>query len=391
MDILSWILTFTLIGGQLIKLPIGTHGGATLLDIAVIFFCILGLVRSKLKLSKPPLFFLLAMLFIIVALFSLALTPLHLSPVEFFTSLSYSFRFSLFVLLGWIIYSNFFSSLQKNIPSIFIFSGIVLAVLGLLQFIFLPDLRFLTNLGWDPHYFRTASTFFDPNFLGAYLVLTLLLIQSNLGGCLDRQPRVFYSIFAIIYLALLTTFSRGAYLAFLVSFMMFSFLNKSIKWAILTLLLFSVLIASFFIYQRLVALPRNIDRAQSAEFRFSTWQQGWQIFSSNPIFGIGFNAYKFALKEYKFANEQFLKQHGASTNDSSLLYVVATTGLVGLSSFLFFLFSLAWINKHNLVLLAGLSGLIIQSFFANTLFYPPLLLWIVLMASLKRDHRDTSL
>lgn len=388
MDILSWILTFTLTGGQLIKLPIGTHGRVTMLDIAVIFFCILGLVRSKLKFKKPPLFFLLAMLFIIVALFSLTLTPLYLSPVEFFTSLSYTFRFSLFVLLGWIIYSNFFPSLQKNIPSIFIFSGIALAILGLLQFIFLPDLRFLTNLGWDPHYFRTASTFFDPNFLGAYLALTLLGLVAN-----HKKIPLKYTIFPMIlvYIALLTTFSRGSYLAFLIGFLMLSVLNKSIKWAILTLLLFSMLMASFFTYQRLVALPRNIDRAQSAEFRFSAWQQGWQIFSSNPILGVGFNAYKFALKEYKIANEQFLKQHGASTNDSSLLYVAATTGLIGLSSFLFFLFSLAWINKHNFVLLAGLSGLIIQSFFANTLFYPPLLLWIVLMASLKKGHRDTSL
>lgn len=397
MDILAWILALSIIAGQLIKIPIGTYGGAILLDAIVVSLCFWGIVKLRFHLKKPPLFVLAAIIFILIALFSLVVTPLYLTPVEYFTSLSYNLRFSVYILLGWVIYSGAFPVLRKNITLILIISGLGLTIIGLLQFIFLPDLEFLTTWGWDPHYFRTASTFLDPNFAGAYFTLTLILLTSCLVtrsgyvlGSNTVTPRVYYLIFAIIYLSLLTTFSRGSYLAFLISFGTLSILKRSVKLMFITVLLFAVLIMGFTAYQKIVAQPRGVDRAQSAEFRFSTWQQGWQLFSSHPLLGVGFNAYRFALGQNNLGGEQFLKSHGASTNDSSLLYVAATTGIVGFASYLFFLSSLfktSWkkiLEKEifGVVLIAGLLGLLSQSLFANTLFYPPLLLWLVFIAIL---------
>lgn len=376
MDIFSWILTLSILAGQLIKIPIGTHGGVTLLDIAVITLCLTGLVKVQFKLDKPPLFVSTALIFILIAILSLLLTPLNLQTIQYFTSFSYTIRFSLYILLSWLISSGAFPSIRKQIPRILVFSGIGLAIVGLWQLIFLPDLMFLTKWGWDPHYFRTASTFLDPNFLGAYLVLTFSLLVHN-RSVPGRQKRVLALI--IVYLALLTTFSRGAYLAFLTSFLTLSFFQKSLKLAIITILLFALLLLGFSTYQRLVAQPRGIDRSQSAEFRLGTWQQGWQLFSQHPFLGVGFNAYKFALKEYNLGDEQFLKSAGSSTNDSSLLYVAVTTGTVGFIIYLLFLGSIFY--GRNYLLTAGLIGLISQSFFANTLFYPPLLIWIILMAA----------
>lgn len=376
-----WILTLAIIAGQLIKIPIGTHGGVTLLDISVIILCLLGLILLKFHLKKLPLFISAAIIFILIALLSLALTPLHLTPIEYFTSLSYTLRFSLYVLLGWIIYSNTFPILRKNIPSILTISGLGLAALGLLQFIFLPNLEFLTNWGWDPHYLRTASTFLDPNFLGAYFVLTLILLFAHPKGVLNRHLGIFM---ILVYLALLTTFSRGAYLAFLTSFTTLAFLQRSVRLGVITLILFGGLLLGFSIYQKEVAQVRNINRTQSAEFRLGTWQQGLKLFQNHPILGMGFNTYSYALRQYNLADVQFLKSHGASTNDSSLLYVASTTGIIGLTSFLFFLFSFVWTCKHNTILLAGLSGLLAQSFFANTLFYPPLLIWVILIAAIPK-------
>lgn len=381
MNILAWILTLSILAGQLIKIPIGTYGGVTLLDVAVLTFCIAGLLKLKFKLKIPPLFIKSALFFILIAVVSLILTPLNLQLGQYFISSLYIIRFSGFILLGWLIYVGVFPPLQKNIPQIFVYSGVSLAILGLLQFIFLPDLWFLTKWGWDPHYFRTASTFLDPNFAGSYFTLTLVLLTSYLGGRNTMTRRVFYVMFTITYIALLTTFSRGAYLGFAVGFLTLSILNKSFRWGIVTILLFSGLLMGFSSYQKLVAQPRGIDRAESAEFRLSTWQQGWQLLSSHPILGVGFNAYRFALREYDLADEQFLKSHGASTNDSSLLHIAATTGVPGLASYLFFLISLIWIGKQNFILQAGLLGLLAQSFFANTLFYPFILIWVVVIAT----------
>lgn len=380
----SLILTLAITAGQLIRLPVGSHSGANLLDISVLFLCLLGLWKLKARLKQPPLFVKSALLFILFALFSLMLTPLHLQPVEYLISFLYTVRFSLYILLGWLICSGAFPFLRNNIPRILIFSGLSVAVLGLIQFVFLPDLRFLTREGWDPHYFRTVSTFLDPNFAGAFFVLTLLLLVSisYLGGRTLLTPGVFYLIFTTVYLALLTTFSRSSYLMFLVSGLTFSFLKRSKTFFFATVMLFAPLLIGFQVYTHLVAEPRNIDREQSASFRLNTWQQGYQLFQKSPVLGIGYNAYRYGIARYKLGDKQFLESHGSSSNDSSLLFVASTTGILGLLAYLYFLWTLLKpSNGTSLALTVGLAGLLVQSFFANSLFYPPILAWILLISS----------
>ncbi len=368
MDFLTWILTPAIATGQLIKLPLGS-GGVTLLDLTVIFLCLMGLIKLKLKLKKPPLFIKSGILFILVAVLSLIFTPLHLLAKEYAISFFYTVRFTAYILLGWLIYSGAYPT--ARIKKSLIFSGIILTFFGLMQFIFLPDLKFLANFGWDPHYFRAASTFLDPNFLGSYLTLTLLLL-------IQQNSRL---LFTLVYITLLLTFSRGAYLAFLASFLTLSFIKKSFKLGVLTIVLFLVLLGGFYFYQKMVAEPRGIDRTESASFRLTTWQQGATLFQTHPILGIGFNAYRYAIREYRLGDKLFLSAHGSSTNDSSFLFVTSTTGTIGLFVFLLFLCSLVWNNIKKPLLFAGLLGLIIQSVFANTLFYPPILLWIILLGS----------
>lgn len=385
--LIPWILTLAIIAGQIIKLPLLPQAGVTILDITVIILGLLGLFKLKFKLKKPPLFLKSAMVFILVAIISLVLTPLHLQTSQYLTSFLYILRFSAYILLGWILYSEAFASLTEKTFQVFFFSGSILAILGLLQLIFIPDLRFLTAEGWDPHYFRTVSTFLDPNFLGGFFTLILILLISHLRGGNILTPRVLIVI--LLYLALLTTFSRGAYLTFFTGFLTLSFLNKSIKLAMLTIVLFAGLLYGYYNYQRSIAVPRNINRTQSAEFRLNTWQQGLTLFQQFPILGVGFNSYRYALKAYHLGSEDFLRTHGSSTNDSSILFVASTTGVVGLTAYLFFLATLlktAWQkhlqeNKWGQICIAGILASLVQSFFANSLFYPFILIWIILVSA----------
>ncbi len=380
MNFVSLILALTIVAGQLIKIPVTENSGLTLLDIILVLLNLLGLYQIKFRLKKPPLYIKSALIFTFVGTISLSLTPLHLQSSEYIISFFYTVRFMSFVLFGWLIYSGAFASFKNQTNNLLIYSGVGLSILGLLQFLFLPNLSFLTAQGWDPHYFRTVSTFLDPNFAGAYFVLTLLLIH-----CLDIPPftkRAKWLFFAFVYLALLTTFSRSSYLMFLVGGVLLSYFKKSKNLFTAVILLFSVLMAGFYLYTQLVARPRNINREQSASFRLNTWQQGFTLFQNSPVLGVGFNAYRFALKEFKLGDEEFLKSHGASSNDSSLLFVASTTGIIGLISYLFFLGILikaGW--KQNFILTSALFGLIVHSFFANSLFYPPILGWIILSAS----------
>lgn len=371
------ILAFAIAAGQLIRIPIGTQG-ITILDITIALFCLVGLLKLKFHLEKPPTQITAAFIFIAAAILSLIFTPLHLKQMEFLVSFSYTLRFFLYVLFVWLTFSGAFGDLQKNLMKAFLFTGISFAILGLLQFIFFPDLRFLSIAGWDPHYFRTVSTFLDPNFAGAFLVLTLLLLMP-LRGAQTTQRTLF--LFALVYLTLLTTFSRSSYLMFLLSGFTLSFFKKSKTLFFGTIILFIILLAGFQIYTNLVSKPHNIDRAQSASFRLNTWQQGLTLFQKSPILGIGFNAYRYGVKEYNLGDKQFLESHGSSSNDSSLLFVLSTTGVLGLLTYLYFLWTIFKSSDgKNFILIAGLTGLLIHSFFANSLFYPPILAWILLIS-----------
>lgn len=375
--ILPSILTLSIIGGQIVKIPLGTHGGMTLLDATLVVLNFLGLIQIKFDLKKPPTLILSAMVFILLALLSLALTPLHLTFEQYLTSFFYTVRFSLYLLLGWLILSGALVTIKENLHKILLTSGAGLAILGLLQFILLPDLQFLQRGGWDPHYLRTVSTFLDPNFAGAYFTLTLLLMASHLGGIPDRTPRIYYLLFTACYFALLTTFSRSSYAMFLTGGLVLAVLKKSKHSAFIIMLLFLGLMLGFYLYTQTISTPRNIDRTQSASSRLSTWQQGLAMMQKYPILGVGYNSYRYALKELNLADEQFIQNHGASGNDSSLLFVLSTMGILGFISYLFFLVSL--VKQGGKLLKASLAGLLVHSFFANSLFYPPILLWIVLI------------
>lgn len=384
MSFVSLILTLAILSGQLIKIPILPQGGLTVLDFVAIGLVMFGSIKIKLGFKNPPFFIKAVLLFILVCLISLAATPLSLNLNQYLISISYTLRLLSYIILGWLIYQEVFPKFKDQIPNVIYFSGLGLSILGILQFIFIPDLRFLQKDLWDPHYFRTASTLLDPNFLGSFLVLSLLTIfntktiSSKLKG---------YSLL-IIFIALMTTFSRGSYLSFLLTFLTFSVFKKSAKLSIIIIILFAVLLTGFTIYQKAVAEPRGVDKTKSAENRLGTWQQGLTLFQTHPLLGIGFNAYKFALKQNNLADTQFLQSRGATSNDSSLLHVAATTGIVGILAYFSFLISLSltgWKNRTNpygLVLISGLVGLITQSFFINNLFYPFTFLWIMLIAAI---------
>ena len=389
--LVSGSILLAIIVGQLIKLPLGGSGGPAVLDMVVLLLDAILLFRYKFKFPKPPIFVKPAAVFIIIAIISLLNSPLNLTNTERLVGFFYTVRFSSIILLGWLLVIP----KKAGIQNMLLLSGVILSILGLLQFIFIPDLGFLAPAGWDYHYFRTVSTFLDPNFLGAYLVLTLLLFSSLRDHEMAKQSfkwtrlprRLRLLAMTTVYLALLTTFSRGSYLAFLVAFLTLSILKKSLKLGIITILLFALLMISFMAYHRGIAEPRGVDRGQSAEARLDTWQQGLQMFLQQPILGVGFNVYRVALKEYQLSDEGFLTSHGAGSNDSSLLFVAATTGIIGFIAYCFFLASIAWQGfKKNLILLAGLIGLLAQSFFANTLFYPYILLWLVLNLCYHEEH-----
>ena len=268
-------------------------------------------------------------------------------------------------LARWLTYSLFFTSIiqlikPSQIKKILLIMGILTAILGLAQYVVFPDIRSLAVAEWDPHYYRVVGTFLDPGFTGLILVFTLILLENISLG------------WVITYLALALTYSRASYLAFLVSMAYLAWKKKGWKFFFRILLLFAVTVA---------ILPRapdgegvKLERTNSIQARIDSWTTAWKIYTQHPVIGVGFNV-------YRYAQGASLKSHAGAGADSSLLFVAATTGLVGLIAYLWYLRRLYLLSTMNYELKATLVAVLFHSLFLNSLFYPAVMVWISLLLS----------
>jgi O-antigen ligase len=271
------------------------------------------------------------------------------------------------------------------------FTGIIFMLFGFFQLVIFPDLTSLTAYGWDPHQRRIVSTLLDPNFAGFIFVIifsisttSLLFLKKQTGKFLKRIY-FFYlvaSLFSIISVVL--TFSRSSYLALINSIFIIGAL-KSPKMLFLTT---GFLLLSFFtipqVKNRVIGALTLDDTSQA---RIISWKNAAKVLNNQPIFGVGFNNYRYAQEKYQlYKDPNQVELHSSSGSDSSILLVAATTGLVGLFLFLTFLGSLPAISIKKssqepvkLIFISVFVSLIIHSQFVNSFFFPQIsvLFWFL--------------
>jgi hypothetical protein len=244
--------------------------------------------------------------------------------------------------------------------------GIGYAILGFFQLLFYPDLRNLSYLGWDPHYYRLFSTLFDPNFVGCVIVLCLFL-----GTYLYTTVKSkFYIVFAqmLLLVALLLTYSRSSFVALIAGLIIYIYIVR--KWKYLFFLVFIPLV--IFLFPSFGGISTEIGRMWSVTARITNWQEGIHLFLNSPIIGNGF-----ALRRI----------------DSSILFILVTTGIIGFGFFMYLgvrLFRMGFTIQKKFskaVYLSILMVLIVHSMFVNSLFYPQILIWfwVFIGAVVKKD------
>ncbi|HHD2753324.1 TPA: O-antigen ligase family protein, partial [Clostridium perfringens] len=252
----------------------------------------------------------------------------------------------------------------------------------------------------DPHINRVISTYLDPNYLSAILIipinLTLILM-------LKEKKKLKYLIaFLVLVATLIATVSRSGLIGLVISlgitlaFTMISVNTKKEivfhKIILLTFILL-IIIVPIVIYlnldsSRLLQRIIGFRNDPSAIARFLSWKESFNIINDNKLIGIGYNMLGFYT-----GNLRTMTSFGV---DASLLLVAITTGVLGLTLYLSYYIKKIYVlikymrkDKYVFSSLIGITvASLIMSMFNNLLFYP---LWIIpFFVIIKFSIRDAS-
>ncbi len=418
------ILLFSLIIAQFGAINVGPFAQMFLHDVMVIILVLSWLVYSLFIRKKffIPSLFLPILIFLLWAFVTLVLgaSRLSLSPNEFLISLMFLLRLATYVSVFLIVFDLVRGEAKTTILIIksFVIITVIVSLLGFLQLIFFPSPENVAlSVGWDPHRGRLFSTFLDPNFVGAFiginLISMLLLFQFKFKNFDSFKPFL-YAAILISTPALSFTLSRSAWLLFTAS----NVVLGAFKGKFFLVLILVFLIATF------IAVPRAKDRLlpfvsvitidnrsvgeriesidRSALARIGSWDRGSTFFLENPLTGVGFNTLRYASAKYGFFGEEGdLGPRSGAGVDSSLLFVLATTGIIGFG--IFFLVGVkilkdsfsAFRNKTSelgsflgLLVFSAFIGLLFESNFINSIFYPQIILWLLTVLGLFYATRE---
>lgn len=376
------LLLLALPTGEFSRVSLGLTISFTLLDILIVPTTLLWLGAQVMQKKKVVSF--QAKTFVVVTgifILSLLVNAFTLNHQQFFAAGLYIVRFFCYGVLFFIAKNT--PVLRKKLSVLLLISGTLLLLSGYMQYFLYPSLRNLIYFGWDEHFYRMFGTFFDPNFFGLFLVLFFLFVLSKLFALNPQKqnlPFVSYFVLAsAIFVGIFLTFSRTALLTLGCGVIVLFWHNHFWKWIVLGLL--GIGMVGFVWWSLLphATATNTLFRTTSSDARLGSAKDALTIFMDNPLIGVGFNAYRYAMYRHHFQPGTSIQEdHGASGADSSLLLVLATSGIVGLIAFFFFLWShvRVLVKKRNKLGLATLISFFIGSFFVNGLFYPLLLVWV---------------
>lgn len=386
--------------GEIIRFDFGNFSikPIDITAILLLLFWIILRIKNLIKNIKSDSLFVPIILLVTIMCISLAVNFKYFSNNEILIGLSYIARWVLYASLYFVV-KSFPPEFKKKILYLLLITGGLFTFSGFIQYFFYSNLRNLYYLGWDEHMHRMFSTFLDPNFAGAFFVLYLFLLLGTLLYLLNNkkisQARFIglISIFSLISIFL--TYSRSALIMLLVATIIFCILSGKIKWIfgmILISTVFMVISSKSFNVENM-----NLFRIASSQARINSAKVAIEIIKNNLFFGVGFNTYRYAQVKYGFRNAVGSRSsHADAGTDNSFLFIFATTGIAGLIFYLNLLaaiFKKTYLNYKKykdiniqkyigIILIASVGGIIVDSFFVNSLFYSFVMIWMWILLGL---------
>lgn len=375
LTLLIVFLTFSL--GQLVAIQKTLIYGFYLYDVVLIIYVLLGIMHTlKTKELFLPKSSFLLFIFSFIMVFSIVRLIGRIPTNQLYLALGYVFRWFIYLSAGLICYNQLRQkALSKELLiKYIILSTALVSLFGFFQLAIFPDLtKFDVTLGWDPHKNRLVSTFLDPNFVGAYITLGVICLTffKNL-----YRRNIYILLYFIHVIALILTSSRSTWLMFALFIVIYGMtINKKLIAAS-----FVIFILIYFAVPRIqTRISGTTDPADSAYYRFISWQNTFAIIKENYLFGVGYNRLRFVQKDYALFAAGSLGGHAGSGSDSSVLTIFVTTGVFGA---IIFLAGYLYGIKTSLLWRSIAIPLLVESSFVNSLLYPQILfVWIVMLFS----------
>jgi hypothetical protein len=280
----------------------------------------------------------------------------------------YGVRFGVYVMWWWLLRRSKVLNRKLVNWGLVALVGLV-AWFGLLQYLFLPDVRFLKILGWDDHYYRLVGTQFDPQFTGIILVLGLVLWQKIKLRIVNKRWLEWIRWVGNVLLVSLVmmTFSRSSFLSLGVAVLFLVWQKKRDWWKWLLVGMMAVVV--------MWSLPKpggegvKLDRVSTVDSRFESSQNlVEEIEGVEWIMGQGlFNT----ARPEVISDDGYERSYHAGLPDNIVVFVLQSLGLVGLGLVLWLWgkWSWKWWQTDQFKVIA-LNVVLVHAMFNNTLFQP---------------------
>jgi len=279
--------------------------------------------------------------------------------------------------------------IEKYFFPIVSLTSVIVAIYGLLQFYRLDPVPLeLYRFDWRGLAFSTMG---NPNFLGSYLVLS---IPMPIYLYFYKGKKIGLTAYAILFLALLTTRTRGAWIGALIALIVFLVLHhcrsgfqKSDWKKVLMVFLTSIGVILFFMLTSgtefmtrflsvFIDLSRILNKEETAYLggsnRVYLWGKVIELIRMRPFFGFGLDTMYLAMEMY-FRGQitaDFGKYKNWDKAHNEYLNIAVSSGVLSLLAYFGFLFfalkkGLKQMKNHEayVPLLAAIIGYLVQALF----------------------------
>jgi putative inorganic carbon (HCO3(-)) transporter len=295
------------------------------------------------------------------------------------------FQYILAFFVGYYIFHS--TSEAKKAIRLFVVGGGLVALYGVIQYILGVEVPASWVDASESVRTRSFSIVQSPNILGSYMVLASPIAFGLALASKGRQRWLWIGVGMIMLAALVFTGSRGAWLAFAGALGLISML---IDRRVFIGFMIIALLSAFFVPQvnsRLTHLfSADYLMKSSNDGRIARWMNSYDIMRNQPFYGAGLGRYGGAVGERNF---------GTTYVDSYYFKTLAETGLLGISLYLWIMYSISlsgyriWKREKGHAnyyiyggILAGLLGVMLHNGVENIFEVPFMNTFFWLLAGL---------